>query len=421
MLERKLACILAGLVILMAACQPAATPFQCADALGCVKILPGEPLKLGVLQTLSGGSAPAGIEQERSIRLALAQYGNMLLGHPIELKVEDERCSAEGGANAVLPILADPQVVGILGTNCSSAAVTAGKAMSQKGLVMISSANTSPLLTAVGAERGPDWTPGYFRTSWNDTAMGKAAAQFAAQQLGLRKAAVINAGDAYSKGLTDVFSQAFQALGGQVTLNLTIDEDETDQSSMLEAVQLSGAELIFFPLSHPEAGSRIVHQAKAMPGLKNLTFIAGEGMLSDVFIQDVGADGVGVYIQGPGAPSSAANTKLFQTYNQQYGQPPQSFYYSFAYDAANLLLTAIRKVAVQQDGTLYIGRQALRQALYATRDFDGLTGKLTCDQFGDCGVATLNVVRLDASTVGAEALRSNVVFTYTAPVAAKTP
>ena len=54
-------------------------------------------------------------------------------------------------------------------------------------------------------------------------------------------------------------------------------------------------------------------------------------------------------------------------------------------DGAMMLLAAIEKVAVQDDdGTLHIGRQALRDALYATADFDGVTGKLNCNEFGDC-------------------------------------
>jgi branched-chain amino acid transport system substrate-binding protein len=396
------------------AIYPSATPFQCADKLGCINIAPGKPLKLGGLQTLSGGSSPAGIEQEHSIRLAVELRGGKILGHPIQLQFEDEYCSSEGGANAALRIVADPQIVAILGTNCSSAAITAGKIMSERGLVMVSSANTSPSLTSVGGKQGANWVPGYYRTSWNDSAMGRAAAIFAFQKLGLKKAAVVNAGDAYTKGLTDVFSQVFTDLGGQMVLKTTVDEDDTDMYPMLHAVALSEAELLFFPLSHPETGSRIVQQAEKMKSLEKLIFIGGEGMLSDVFIKESGSAGFGVYILGPATAANPANDKLREEYRTKYHEAPPSFYYSFAYDAVNLLLSTIEKTTIQdKDGTLHLGRQALRERLNSM-DYNGITGYLKCDPFGDCGSARLNIVRLNNPITSVDQLRNNVIYTYTA-------
>ncbi|UCC88175.1 MAG: ABC transporter substrate-binding protein, partial [Anaerolineales bacterium] len=154
--------------VLLAACQPGSPPFECTDAVGCVDITPGEPIKIGALQVLSGEVGPYGREQVQSIETALADRGGELLGHPIELQSEDSLCSEEGGTTAALKIVADSQVVAIVGTTCSGAAVTAGKVMSEAGLVMVSASNTAPPLTAVGGERGSDWQPGYFRTAPND-------------------------------------------------------------------------------------------------------------------------------------------------------------------------------------------------------------------------------------------------------------
>ncbi len=399
---------------LLVSCQATPPQFQCSDAIGCVNIAPDEPLELAILQTLSGGSAPGGTEQRRAIQLVLSQRENQFLGHPIQLQIEDEHCSAEGGANAALKVIADPQAVAIFGTNCSGAGIAAGKIMSDAGLAMISSSNTSPLLTSVGGAKSQNWVPGYFRTAWNDTEMGKAAATFARSKLKISKAAVINAGDAYSRGLTDVFTQVFEQLGGKVVGEITVNEDETNLKPTLDAVALSGAEMVFFSLSHPETGSLLVKQVKETAGLENLIFIGGEGMLSDVFIRGTGADGVGVYILGPGAPSSPGNDALRAAYKIAYGEFPPSFYYSFASDAVGLLFHALEKITVQDaDGTLHIGRQALRDALYATTDFNGLTGRLHCDAFGDCGVATLDIVRISQPAMSIEELRANVIYSYT--------
>ncbi|MFZ6029998.1 MAG: branched-chain amino acid ABC transporter substrate-binding protein [Chloroflexota bacterium] len=379
-----------------------------------MEIAPGEPLKFGVLQTFSGGAMPAGLEQARTVELAVAERQNMLLGHPIQLLVEDDACSAEGGANGALRIVADPQVIAIFGTNCSSAAVTASEIMSMAGLVMISSSNTAPELTVVGNHLGRHWFPGYFRTSWNDTETGRAAAMFAAQQLGLHKAAVLHAGDSYTKGLTDAFTKAFTELDGQVVAKIAVDEDDPNFLPALETIARSGAEMVFFSLSQPGAGGRLVLQAQGQHALANLVWIGGEGMLSEAFIQDVGSAGVGVYILGPGSPSSLENMQLRDQYRQRYGETPPSFYYSFTYDAVSLLFGAIESVASRdKDGTLRIGRQALRDAMYATRGYEGLTGTIDCNRFGDCGVATLNVVRMERAGMSVEQLHANVVYIYT--------
>ena len=403
--------VLAG--VLLAACQPTPPPFECTDSIGCVDIAPGEPIKLGVLQALSGGVAPIGLDQTRGVELALATRDNQLLGHPIELQIEDERCSSEGGTIAAMKVVADPQVVAILGTTCSGAAVTAAEVMSEAGLAMVSGANTAPSLTAVGGEQGADWQPGYFRTSHNEAVVAQAAATFVIQELGVTKVATINDGDAYTRGYTEVFNQAFTGLGGEVVLATAINKGDTDMHPVLTAVAASGAELVFFPIFQPEA-DLIVLQAKEVAGLENTILMGGGALLTDDFIESVGADGVGMYIAGPAPLESSALDELVSEYETKYGESPPTVGFSSAYDAAHLVLNAIEAAAVQEeDGTLHIGRQALRDALYATTDFEGVRGTLTCDEFGDCSAARFIIIRLDDPAVGIEELTSNAIYTYT--------
>ncbi|MEE8390117.1 MAG: ABC transporter substrate-binding protein, partial [Anaerolineae bacterium] len=149
-------------------------------------------------------------------------------------------------------------------------------------------------------------------------------------------------------------------------------------------------------------------------GLENIIFIGTDSLRANTFIESVGADGTGMYFLGITMPEGVANAEFRSKYESRYGESPPGDVYGYAYDAANLLFDAIEAVAVQEeDGTLHIGRQALRDALYATTDFEGVTGTLTCDEFGDCGTARFNIVRLDDPAAGLEGLRSNVVYTYT--------
>jgi branched-chain amino acid transport system substrate-binding protein len=151
-----------------------------------------------------------------------------------------------------------------------------------------------------------------------------------------------------------------------------------------------------------------------MEELEGITLMSAEGLYLDAFIERVGEAGVGLYLITPAALGGPAHEAFVSRYETKYAESPTTAYYAHTYDAANVLLNAIDAVAVQEEnGTLHIGRQALRDALYATSGYQGLTGSLTCDEFGDCGAVRLQVVRLDDPAAGLEGLAANVVFTYT--------
>ncbi|MCP4344532.1 MAG: ABC transporter substrate-binding protein [Desulfobacterales bacterium] len=399
-------------VILLSSCKESPQPFECADSIGCVRIAPEEPVKLGVLQALSGKIAPLGTEQIRGIELAVADRKGRVLEHLVELHKEDSRCTSEGGIMAAIKITTDPGIVAVFGTTCSGAAATASKVISEAGLVMISGNNSAPSLTSLNGKQGSDWYPGYFRTSFNDGIAGQAAAIFAFQELGLHKAAAVNDGDVYTRGLTDGFTQAFEKLGGKIVLHTSVNKGDTDMKPVLSAVAESQAELLFFPLFQPE-GELIVLQAKEIAGLKNTILMGNGALLVNTFIESVKSDGKGMYFIGP-APKNLNNNKLTAEYKSKYGEPPQTNYYTYAYDAASLLMNAVESVAVKEkDGSLHIGRQALRDALNATENFKGLTGRISCDKFGDCGSSRFNIMRLDDPAAGFKGLISNVIYTYT--------
>lgn len=403
--------VLLALTVLVA-CQRGSPPFACTDAIGCVTIQPEEPLEIGVIQALSGEVAPLGIDQVRGLELALAARGGQLLGHPVHLHSEDDLCSREGGTVAAEKLKGMPQLVAIFGTTCSGAAVPAAKILSAAGLTMISGGNTAPSLTAVNGQAGGDWQPGYFRTAPNDANQGRAAATFVFQQLGVRKAATINDGDVYTQGLAEVFGQVFTELGGEIVLATAINKGDTEMKPVLEAVAAAGAELLFFPLFEPESHF-IALQAKEVAALAEINLMTGEGSFTPTFVETVGSSGVGVYFVSPATPQSAAYETFVANYQATYQQAPGSPLLGAAYDAANLLLDTLAQVAVQEEGgTIHLGRQALRDALYATTGYAGLTGALTCDKFGDCGPARFKVARLDDPAAGFARLAGNVVYTY---------
>ncbi len=397
-------------LLLLFSCQKTPSSYECTDTIGCIDLAPGEPLSIGVIQDFSGGATTIGKVQLQVIKLAVEQRGGLLLRHPISLQIEDEKCSPEGGVNSTSKIVMHSKVVAILGTTCSAAAVPASKIMSEAGLVMISGSNTSPSLTAEGGLRGTNWYPGYFRTKFNDLERGRGAAIFAFKELGITRAATINDGDPYTNDLTQIFKSTFTSLGGTVVLDTTVNRGDTNMRPVLTAVANSQAQLLFMPIFQPE-GDFLVLQAREISGLNDIVLMNSASLLLDSFIEKVGAAGVGMYFISSHVPSTSPVQELTAAFIAKYGSRPQHLSFMFPYDAANLLFDAIEAIALQEaDGTIHIGRQALRDRLYSTSGFEGVSGKLSCDEFGDCGVATFNIMRLDNPTTGAEGIRSNIVF-----------
>ena len=406
----KLSVMFAAL-LLLSTCAPAPEP--CTDKLGCVDIGPDEPLKIGVAQALTGKVAALGREQVRGLELALDRRGNKILGHAVRLLSEDTGCNPEGGANAALRLVADPKVLAIFGTTCSGDAATAAEVMSKAGLSMISGNNSAPFLTSIGGQRAPKWAAGYLRTAPNEESSGPAAARFAYEKLGIRKAATINDGDIYTRGLTDGFRQEFEHLGGQIVLDATVNKNDTNMEPVLTSVVNAKAQLVFFPLFQPE-GNHVLLQARKMPALAKTVLMSDGSLIEDSFIQAVQKAAVGMYFVGPTPPQMTPGLeKLAAEYRARYNMPAPTIYYISAFDAAEILIAALEKAAVKgRDGRLRIGRQALRDALYATSGHVGLSGQLTCNEFGDCAAQSFNVLKLTDPASGVEGLKGNVVFTY---------
>lgn len=407
-----MAAILLLLMVCAAGCEKKPPEPACTDPLGCVTIEPEADIRIGVIQALSGKVASLGNEQLRGIRLALDDRQNRVAGRTVVLQTEDTGCSAEGGTNAALKILANPQTAAVIGTTCSTAAAAASKVITQAGMTMISGNNSAPFLTSIGGNPAPDFQKGYFRTASNEENAGKAAALYAYQHLGLKTAALINDGDIYTTGLTRGFHAAFEQLEGEIVLTATVNKGDTDMEPVLTAVDYTDAQLLFFPLFQPE-GNHILFKARQIPGLKDVVLMSDGALIESTFIRSAGKTGIGMYFVGPAKPDTAAATRLEAKYEKKFNTPPKTSYYLNAYDAANLLFTAI-ETAVQKtpDGGLVLGRDALRQTLYTLEDFQGATGELDCDEFGDCAFPRFNVLRLDDPEKGVAGLQANIVFQF---------
>lgn len=382
------------------------------EDLGSVTIGAGEPIIIASIQTISGATASLGQDQVDAIEIAIADRGGELLGHPIELQSEDGLCSADGGSTAAQAIVANPQVVGILGTSCSGAGVPASQIMSDAGLVMISGSNTSPSLTALPyladepLEAQENWQPGYFRVSHNDEFQGAGAATFAAEDLGAATAVTIHDGDPYTEGLTGQFGEFFTAGGGEVVLATAVNKGDTDMRPILQEIEALAPDIIFMPIFQPEADF-IVQQIGEFPGLADTQLMGADGLLSDTFV--VLPETEGMVFSGPGQASGPAYEEFVAAYEEAVGTPPIQAFHAHSYDAAVMLLDAIEAVAEEDGDSLVIDRAALRQYLYDVEGFEGLTGTLACNDFGDCANPAIGIFRNDDPSAGILGVLGNVI------------
>lgn len=277
---------------------------------------------------------------------------------------------------------------------------------------MVSGNNSAPFLTAVGDQKGPNWHSGYFRTSSNEEASGKAAAIYAYLKLGIRKAASVNDGDIYTKGLTQGFNRAFRALGGTVVLDTQIVKGEETMTPLLTAVIKARAQLLFFPLFQPEA-NHILNQARQVPAFKQIHLMGGGALVDSSFIDAVGDRGIGMYFVGPASYSGNQVELMEKHYTRKYRESPSVFYFLNAYDAANLLFSGIEAAVIADvGGTVCLGRKALREALYTVKNFKGVTGNLGCNKFGDCARPAFNILKMDDPAKGLSGLKKNIQFTF---------
>jgi branched-chain amino acid transport system substrate-binding protein len=361
-----------------AAEEPAA--FECTDELGCLDYGPDEPIRIASALVISGPNAQLGQDSQWGVEIAMDWQGQ-LLGHDLELQAEDDGCSAEGGQTAGQKIVSDPTILGVVGTSCSGAGVPMSQVVSEASYFMVSPSNTAPSLT------DPDqaWNPGYYRTAHNDKVQGAAMADFAFNELGL------------AEGLANAFAESFKEIGGEIVEFTAVNKGDTDMRPVLTAVSAAGPpEFLYYPIFMPECAF-MTKQAKEVDGLEETVLSAADGCISADAAESIGEDGAGMFWSGPDISFGGETyEKFLADYKEKYGTDTTSVFHAHAFDATNMIIACVEQVAVQDDdGTLHIGRQAMRDCLGATSGFEGITGTLTCDEYGDCADPKISVSTLE--------------------------
>src|SRR3990172_681893 len=375
-----------------AATEAPAAMYECTDALGCVTIAPDEPVHIAYWGVLSGPDSSLGEDSKRGVEIAIDDMGGKFQGHDILLTTEDAGCTPEGGATAATKLATDTSIVGLIGSSCSDETVGGIATLTNAGLTTISPSNTRPVLS--DPARGPDYA-GYLRTAQSDAFQGKAVAEFAYNSLKVTTAATLHDGSTYAQALQQVFADEFVKLGGTIVAQEAVAKDATDMKPVLTTISAAGPELIYYPV-FVAVGGFVTAQIRDVAGLEDIKIIGSDGIFTADLLKGGGANTKGMYLSSPDFSAFTGDYAGFiAKHEAKYGGSPPSPFHAPPYYAPKILFSALEKAAVVgEDGTINVPRQALRDAIYATKDFKGITGSLSCSAYGDCGAPVIAVYEI---------------------------
>jgi branched-chain amino acid transport system substrate-binding protein len=353
--------------------------------------------KIGVIAPLSGDLAALGLGIQHSVELAVKQANdeNKVPGWKLEVVAKDDEGKTEPAKNAATSLAADDDVVGVVGTLNSSTSIQVQPVLAPKKIVQVSPANTGPGLT-----QGANWQtdpkrpyPTYFRTCTTDAVQGPFAARYLFETAGIKKVATIHDKKTYGQGLVGTFTAEFKKLGGSVVAAETINPDDSNYQAVVTAIKPSAPQAVYYGGEYPQAGP-LSQQMKAA-GL-NVPLMGGDGIYDPKYIQLGGKTSENDLATSVGAPVEKLETakKFVADYEAAGFKDPYAAYGGYSYDAANAIIEAL-KTSLKDASDVSSARQATVDALGKV-SFDGVTGKVAFDQYGDTTSKVLTVYKVTA-------------------------
>ncbi|MBI5284765.1 MAG: branched-chain amino acid ABC transporter substrate-binding protein [Chloroflexi bacterium] len=350
---------------------PAAGATTAAGGGGTITIKKGDKLKIGLSTTLTTDNAQLGLGIQDGANLAVKEKPTVK-GFTVEVDAQDDLCAGPGSVTAANKLIAD-KVAAVVGPMCSGGAVAALDPYSKENLLVISSSATNPSVTAQGKKN-------FFRTAWNDATQGAEMAKYAYTTLGKKNVVLVNDQSVYGKGLMDVFKKSFTEAGGKVASEEAVTVGEKDFSPTVTKIKGANPDMVVFGGFIAE-GAILVRQLREA-GIE-ATFMGADGIADPKFIEQAGGKAEGAYVsRGPKSTDTTLFDKFAAAHKAAYGKDPAQFG-EYTYDAMNIVLAAIEKVAtVDASGNLVIDKDKLI-AEVRTTNLKGASGEISFDAVGD--------------------------------------
>jgi branched-chain amino acid transport system substrate-binding protein len=323
-------------------------------------------IKIGAMTCLTGALSTFGVSSVQGAKLAVEEInaGGGTLGQPIQLIVEDNGSKAGETATITRKLISQDKVAAILGDLTSSATMEGAPLAQAAKIPLLTPSATNIAITKIGNY--------IFRSCFIDAFTGKIMAKFALDSLNAKKAILMtDVKQDYSIGLSDAIGQYFTQNGSGIAKTFSYSSGDTDFRTQLTDVRMSHPDVVFLPGYYTEA-ALILRQARQL-GI-TCPFVGGEGWDSPTLVQVAGkaADGNFYTDHFSAADPDPRVQKFVQTYRAKYGALPDALA-ALWYDGTRLLSRAI-----EQARSVEAAR--IRDALAATRDFEGVTGRISIDE-----------------------------------------
>ena len=328
------------------------------------------PIKIGVYLPLTGQNAFGGQLELEGVRLAHKEMPKVL-DRPVELVVVDNKSDKVEAANAVKRLVERDKVVALIGTYGSSLAMAGAEVAEKAAVPGVGTSCTNPLVT-----QGKKY---YFRACFIDPYQGAAAATYAYETLGFRKAAVLmDMTSDYAVGLSSFFTRDFKKLGGEIVATLKYSSGDQDFTAQLTELIAKKPDIVFMPAYFAE-GAIIMKQARELgakfrlmgadamdnPDTLKLGGKAAEGFLHTTFPY------------APAMPNMSPEAKRFtEAWKAAYPDKETNVNGALGYNTYFLILDAIKRANSSDP-------KAITKALAETKDLPTALGLLTINKTHD--------------------------------------
>jgi branched-chain amino acid transport system substrate-binding protein len=347
-----LACALSAFVFMGAlkedkSAKPAAAPIRA---------------KIGVISIITGQGAAYGEAITNGIKLALEEVnakGEVL----IDLKVEDSSGKQEQALAAAQKLINSEKVVAIIGPTLSNEMFAAGPEASASGVPIMGTSTTAKGIPQIGKF--------VFRNSMPESQAIPASVGQAVKKYNIKKVALLYGNDdAFTKSGFDTMKEVAETLKLNVVTIQEFQKGQADYKAQLTKITSLKPDAVFCSALYNEGGV-ILAQARKM-GL-TVPFVGGNGFNSPKVIEIAKDAAEGLIVATPwfGEKNDPKVKAFVAKYEKAYGKKPDQFA-AQAYDAFYIMTNAL-KAAGSAD------RAKLRDALAATRNFQGVVGRFSFD------------------------------------------
>ncbi|NBE54190.1 branched-chain amino acid ABC transporter substrate-binding protein [Streptomyces boluensis] len=353
---------------------------------------------IGVDAPLTGDLSALGLGIKNSADLAVKTANKEGTVEGVEFKLEstDDQAQPSVGQQNAQKFISNKEVLGVVGPLNSNVSQSMQKPFNDAGLVQVSPANTGTELT-----QGDGWKTGdrkrpfktFFRTATTDQVQGDFAAKYLYNKAKIKQVYIIDDQKTYGAGLAASFKDTFTKLGGKVVKTDHINPEDRDFNSVVTKVKNSGAKAVYYGGEYPAAGP--LSQQLKDSGAK-IPLMGGDGIYSADFIS-LNKKAQGDLATSVGKPVELLDSaKTFiENYKKAGYKDAYEAYGGGTYDATWSIIEAVKIAVEENDGKLPEEARAKVLESMAKVKFDGVTGNVSFDEYGDTTNTMMTAYQVD--------------------------